>query len=76
MGIQVGDEEGDCPMWRWNKYGHFTVSSTYKHFIDGGCRSNHASSIWSTKCPLNLRVFLWLISKNVILMWDNLLNVG
>lgn len=52
--MQVGDEEDDCPLWRWNKYGHFMVSSIYKHYIDGGCRSDHASSIWSMKCPLKV----------------------
>lgn len=33
---------------------------------------DHAKSIWSTKRSLKIRVFLWLISKNVILTWDNL----
>lgn len=36
----------------------------------------HAKTIWSVRCPLKIRVFLWLIEKNVLLTWDNLQRRG
>lgn len=43
------------------------MRSTVPHFVDGGIRSKHAKTIWSTKCLEKVRMFLWLVSKKVIL---------
>lgn len=41
----------------------FSIKSTYKQFIYGGCRISSATMIWKSKCPLKVRAFLWLVTK-------------
>lgn len=36
---------------------------------DGGSKLTHATIIWRVHCPLEAIMFLWLIAKNVILIW-------
>lgn len=55
--------ESDEIIWRWEKYGNFMVSSTYRHCIDGGHRLPQARHIQRIKCPIKIRAFLWLIAK-------------
>lgn len=66
-GIHPNEDFSDCPIWRWNKNGLLPVVSAYNHFIDGGCKSLHARLSGPQKCPLKVRVFMWLISKNSFL---------
>lgn len=38
QGHPTSANESNEVIWRWEKYGNFTVSSTYGHYIDGGCK--------------------------------------
>lgn len=67
----LNDNE-DLLVWGWENSGSFSVKSMYRFLNDEGTRSKHAMSIWETKCPLKVRLFLWLESKNSVLAWDNL----
>lgn len=48
------------------------VCSTYQYLVHGGCRLRFAKVIWNSRCPLNVRIFLWVVVKDVILTWNNL----
>lgn len=37
-----------------------------------GSRLPHADAIWKSKSPLKVRVFVWLVVKDAILIWKNL----
>lgn len=66
----------DRPQWRWNTTSTFSVNFVYWFINDEGLWMRHAKTIWSVRCPLKIRVFLWLIEKNVLLTWDNLQRRG
>lgn len=54
----------------------FSVRSTYLHLVDGGLRMNNWKLVWRTKCPLKVRAFLQLASKDVFLTWPNFQRRG
>lgn len=66
----------DFPVWKWKKSDFFSVKTMYDFINDKGVRSKHAAHIWKTKCPLKLKIFLWLLDMNVILTRNNLQQRG
>lgn len=48
-------------IWRWNKTGTFTINSAYKQFIDGDVDHSMQKDNLTTRCPLKIRIFLWLL---------------
>lgn len=30
--------------------------------------------VWKTKCPIKIKIFLWLMAKRVILTWETSRN--
>jgi hypothetical protein len=59
--------------------GHITVSNLYSTFINSANSPNITGwrkGIWKWKIPLKLKIFTWLVDKNKISTWDNLLRKG
>lgn len=48
------------------------TSFAYKFIIDGDHRMESAREIWQVKCPFKIICFLWLITKEALLTWNNL----
>jgi len=59
--------------FRWNltKSGLFTVRSMYLHLINTHTPFRH-KKIWKIKAPLEIKIFLWYLQKEVVLTKDNL----
>jgi hypothetical protein len=55
------------------KSGIFTVKSIYKHLCSQDFGPNF-KMIWKAKIPLKIKIFMWLVSQNVILTNDNLVK--
>jgi hypothetical protein len=52
----------------------FFVKSTYNHL----CSHEHGPSfkkIWKAKVQMKIKIFMWLVSQNVILTKDNLVKI-
>jgi hypothetical protein len=67
------NSESDRASWEWEKSGSFSVKSTYKHL----CNHDFGpifKNIWKTKILLKIKIFMWLVSQNVILPKDNLVG--
>ena len=62
--------EPDKIHWKLGKKG-FTVSSLYKH-LKVNAVDFPQKFLWKVKLPQKIKVFLWLLLKNSILMKDNL----
>jgi hypothetical protein len=61
----------DQVRWDWEKSGIFSVKSTYKHLCKNDLGANF-KKIWKAKIPLKIKIFMWLVSQDVILTKDNL----
>ena len=61
----------DVISWRWGKI--FTTKSVYNHLTldETGLNFKH---IWKSKIPYKIKIFLWLLKNNAILIKDNLLK--
>lgn len=70
--VTIQPHDSDIPEWRWSPLGQHSISSTYNSTIDGETRLVNSKLIWATKCPLKVKVFIWLVAKEAILVWDNL----
>lgn len=66
----------DTLLWRWEKTNTLSIKLIYHFFNNGRCQLRHAKAIWRIWCPLKIRVFLWLLVKEAILIWDNLQKRG
>uniref|UniRef100_A0A453SJU5 Reverse transcriptase zinc-binding domain-containing protein n=1 Tax=Aegilops tauschii subsp. strangulata TaxID=200361 RepID=A0A453SJU5_AEGTS len=69
MDVQLSDQ-ADKISWKLTTNGLFSVKSMYLDLIDSGplSRSLH---IWKIKVPLRIKIFMWLVHKEVILTKDN-----
>jgi hypothetical protein len=63
----------DHAFWDWDKSGVFSVKSTYKYLSRHDYGPNY-KMIWKAKLPLKIKIFMWLVSQNVILTKDNLIK--
>jgi hypothetical protein len=63
----------DRAVWEWEKSSIFTVKSIYKHLCSQDFGPNF-KMIWKAKIPLKIKIFMWLVSQNVILTKDNLVK--
>ena len=66
----------DRLLWRWSITGTFTVYSFYKWLEYGGIPNTEYDTIWKSKIPLKIKIFLWLVRKNKILTKLNLVKKG
>jgi hypothetical protein len=66
-------DKPDTFKWSLNHNGKFLVSSMYQAFLDTNVVANN-SHLWKIKLPLKIRVFLWLLCREAILIKDNLVK--
>lgn len=64
-------QERDHVSWQLHKSGQFLTRSMHLHLIDQGFPFRR-KLIWKLKVPLKIKIFLWYLSKGVILTKDNL----
>lgn len=63
-------------VWRWNNTGMFTVSSAYLTLYNMGIQAAHHRVLWKLRVPMKVRVFIWLLLLDRILMQENLIIRG
>lgn len=66
----------DTIHWRWNTSGLFTVHSLYTWLEYGGIKDKDYTTLWKTKIPLKIKIFMWLVKEGKILTKDNLAKKG
>jgi hypothetical protein len=66
-------ESPDTFKWSLNHNGQFSVNSIYQAFLGAKVVPNN-SHLWKIKVPLKIKVFLWLLYREVILTKDNLVK--
>lgn len=66
----------DKIVWRWHSSGQFTVKSLYKWLEYRGIKNSTYTTLWKTKFPLKIKIFLWLVRQCKILTKDNLAKNG
>jgi hypothetical protein len=59
--------------WSLNSNSWFPVNSMYQAFLDRNVVPNN-SYLWTIKIPLKIKVFLWLLYREAILIKDNLVK--
>jgi zinc-binding in reverse transcriptase len=69
-------DQVDLIKWRWSKDKKFTVHSFYLRLNDGGLLSKDFETVWHSKIPFKIQIFMWLVRKNRILTKVNLKNRG
>lgn len=65
--------EADNIAWRWSSKGVFYVHS-FLSFED--INNTEFDSLWISKIPLKIKLFMQLVRKNRILTKDNLIKRG
>lgn len=68
--------EPDKILWRWHSSGLFTVHSLYLWLEYGGIKNTTYTTLWKTKIPLKIKIFIWLVKEGKILTKDNLAKKG
>lgn len=68
-------DQRDTIKWSFNKNGIYTVKSYYRLLIENGVKYPH-NFMWKAKMPPRVKVFMWLMLRNIILTKDNLLKRG
>jgi zinc-binding in reverse transcriptase len=72
------NQNQDQIIWRWNSNGSFSTKSCYEWLEYRGVTDfpyKQTWLTWSTKMPLKIKFFLWLVKKNRILTKNNLLKI-
>jgi hypothetical protein len=64
--------EDDVISWGLTASKRFCTSSLYKFMTSGGVGSSTAKRIWKCKVPLKIKVFLWQVFQNRILIAQQL----
>lgn len=59
-------DEPDNIRWMLESSGKYTVRSLYKHLLNPGARYSAMTGFWEAKIPLKVKVFLWLLNKDII----------
>lgn len=66
----------DRIIWRWKSTGQFYVHSLYTWLDYGGMKDKVYTTLWKTKIPLKIKIFMWLVKEGKILTKDNLAKKG
>ena len=66
----------DSLLWRWSSNGTFSVHSYYLWLEYGGMVNTEFTAIWSSKIPLKIKIFLYLLKRNKVLTKENLISKG
>jgi hypothetical protein len=70
MHVQLNVQK-DVFTWNLHQNGQYTVYSLYLARINNGM-ANINKQLWHVKIPLKIKIFMWYMKKEVILMKDNL----
>jgi hypothetical protein len=70
MRINLNDDI-DKFVWGLTSTGKFTVKSMYNDILNGHTRYLR-KYLWKIKIPLKIKIFMWFLSKKVLLTRDNL----
>lgn len=68
-------EDPDRLNWNFDGKRKFSAKSFYEHLKMQQVIFPH-KKLWKIKVPLKIKIFLWLVLKNIILTKDNLLRRG
>jgi len=66
----------DSVIWALESNKKFSTKSLYQFLIDCGVASKMAGYIWKAKLPLKIKVFLWQIFNNKLLVAQSLIKRG
>ena len=66
-------DEADTFVWKLTDSGKFTVKSMYEDLMNGHTVYLH-KFLWKLKLPLKIKIFMWFLSKKVLLTKDNLVK--
>jgi hypothetical protein len=69
--VSLSDRE-DSINWVLSPNGQFSTSSLYKHCSFSGVVDVRMEELWSSKLPLKIKNFLWLVFRERIQTVDNL----
>jgi hypothetical protein len=70
MHVRLNDQN-DVFTWNLHQNGIYTIHSRYLVLINNGM-ANINKQLWRVKIPLKIKIFMWYIKKEVVLMKDNL----
>jgi hypothetical protein len=70
MHVRLNDQN-DVFTWNLHQNGIYTIHSWYLVLINNGM-ANINKQLWRVKIPLKIKIFMWYIKKEVVLMKDNL----
>jgi hypothetical protein len=72
MGVRLLNEI-DLFHWKLTASGDFWVKSLYADFMNDHTKYP-SKYLWKLKVPLEIRIFIWLLNKQVLLTKDNLIR--
>jgi len=67
------ENQSDKVSWKWGGKGVFTNKSVYEHITSGQSSASFAH-IWQARLPYKIKIFTWLLEKNVVLTKDNMVK--
>jgi hypothetical protein len=70
MDVNLTDQP-DSFCWKLTPNGLFTVKSMYEDLMNGHTRYLR-TYLWKLKIPLKIKIFMWFLSRKVLLTKDNL----
>ncbi len=73
--FHIGNDNDEI-RWRWATSEVFSVKSVYTFLQDGGVSGSRFGQVWSTRIPLKVKIFLWLVLKKRVLTADNMAKRG
>lgn len=62
--------------WQWNKGQAFTIKFVYEMLNDRGARDALPATIWSLRILKKVKIFIWIVLKEIISTVDNLSKRG
>lgn len=65
-------DEEDAMAWKFNSNGVYSVHSLYAIVNFGGVTPCFVPAVWKLYVPPRIHIFLWLLSHNKPLTWNNL----
>ena len=66
-------EADDLILWKFEKNRKFSVKSLYNALTKNDVGPSH-KLIWKSKVPQKIKIFIWLLTNNVVLTKDNLIR--
>jgi hypothetical protein len=65
------DNQNDVFSWNVHQHGQYTIHSLYLSLINNGM-ANMKKQLWRLKVPLKIKISMWYLKKEVVLIKDNL----